>query len=96
MQKNKQFNCSELHVEALEKIKKENCNTVTNHHFDVNPNTRVKCDASHLGLGASVPQNHGGICKTVAFASRILNLTTARTNLNCWAVWALDHFKNYL
>ena len=54
MQKNKLFNWSAVHAEAFEKIKKEICNTVTNHHFDVNLNTRVKRDASHLGLGAYI------------------------------------------
>ena len=46
MQKNKPFKWSTVHAEAFEKIKKEICNTVTNHHFDIKLNTRVKCDAS--------------------------------------------------
>ena len=46
MQKNKAFKWSTVHVEAFEKIKKEICNTVRHHHFDVKLNTRVKCDAS--------------------------------------------------
>ena len=45
MQKNKPFKWSTVHAEAFEKIEKEICNTVTNHHFDVKLNTRVKCDA---------------------------------------------------
>ena len=61
MQKNKPFKWSTVHVEAFEKIKKEICYTVTNDHFDVKLNTRVKCDASHLGLGASIEQDHRGI-----------------------------------
>ena len=77
MHKNKQFNWSEVQVEAFEKIKKEICNTVTNHHFDVNLNTRVKCDASLLGLGASVEQDHG-----VAFASRFLNIAELKNGTN--------------
>ena len=60
MQKNKPCNWSTVQAEAFEKIKKEICNTVTNHLFDVNLNTGVKCDASHLGLGASVKQDHRG------------------------------------
>ena len=57
-QKNKPFKWSTVHVEAFEKIKKRICNTVTNHNFDVKLNTRVKYDASHLGLGASIKQDH--------------------------------------
>ena len=61
LQNNKPFNWSMVDAEGFEKIKKEICNTVTNHHFDVNLNTRVKCDASHLGLGSSVEQDNRGL-----------------------------------
>ena len=100
MQKNKPFKWSTVHTEAFEKIKKEICNTVTNHHFDVKLDTRVKCDASHLGLGASIEQDHRGNWKTVAFASRFLNIAEPKYSTNelelLGLVWALDHFKNYL
>ena len=100
MQKNKPFNWSTVHAEAFEKIKKKICNTVTNHHFDVNLNTSVKCDASHLGLGASGKQDHRRTWKTVAFASRFLNIAKQNYSTNeldlLGLVWALDHFKNYL
>ena len=100
MQKNKPFKWSTVHTEAFEKIKNEICNTVTNHHFDVKLNTRVKCDASHLGLGASIEQDHWGNWKTVAFASRFLNIAELKYSTNelelLGLVWALDHFKNYL
>ena len=100
MQKNKPFKGSTVHTEAFEIIKKEICNTVTNHHFDVKLNTRVKCDASHSGLGASIEQDHRGIWKVVAFASRFLNIAELKYSTNelelPGLVWALDHFKNYL
>ena len=100
MQKNKPFKWSTVHTEAFEKIKKEICNTVTNHHFDVKLDTRVKCDASHLGLGASIEQDHRGNWKIVAFASRFLNIAELKYSTNelelLGLVWALDHFKNYL
>ena len=100
MQKIKPFKWSTVHTEAFEKIKKEICNTVTNHHFDVKLNTRVKCDASHLGLGASIEQDHRGNWKTIAFASRFLNIAELKYSTNelelLGLVWALDHFKNYL
>ena len=40
MQKNIQLNWSEVQVAAFEKIKKKST-IMTNHHFDVNLNTRV-------------------------------------------------------
>ena len=89
-----------MHVEAFERINKEICNTVTNHHFDVKLNTRVKCDASLLGLDASIEQDHRGNWKTVAFASKFLNIAELKYSTNelelLGLVWAIDHFKNYL
>ena len=79
---------------------KELFNTVTNHHFDVNLNTRVLCDESQLGLGASVEQDHGRTWKTAAFASRFLNIAELKYSTNelelLGLVWAPHHFKNYL
>ena len=67
---------------------------------DVKLNTRVKCDASHLGLGASIEQDHWGNWKTVVFASRFLNVAELKHSTNdlelLGVVCALDHFKNYL
>ena len=100
MQKNKPFKWSTVHTEAFEKIKKKICNTATNHHFDKKLNTRVKCDASQLGLGASIEQDHRGNWKTVAFASRFSNIAELKYSTNelelLGLVWTLDHFKNYL
>ena len=60
----------------------------------------MKCDASHLGLGASIEQDHRGNWKTVAFASKFLNIAELKYSTNelelLGLVWALDHFKNYL
>ena len=71
-----------------------------NHHFGVNFNARIKCDASHLGLGASVEQDHGEVWKTIAFMSRFLNIAVLKYSTNelelLGLVWALDNFKNYL
>ena len=99
MQNNKPFRWSTVHAEAFNKIKKEICNTVMNHRFDVNLDTRAKCDASHLGLGASNEQDHRRIWKTVAFASRFLNVAEPKYSTNelemLGLVWASDHFKNF-
>ena len=63
MQKNKLFKWSTVHAEAFQEIKKEICNTVMNHHFDVNLDTRVKCDASHLGLARPLNKTIEGFGK---------------------------------
>ena len=46
---------------------------VENKHFDTTKETRIKCDASNKGLGASIEQKHDNIWHTIAFASRCLN-----------------------
>ena len=59
------------HQERFEK--KEVTKAAIDHHFDVSIESRVKCDALHTGLEASIEQNHDGVCKTIAFASHFLN-----------------------
>ena len=81
MQK-KNFNWSDVHLVAFEKIKKEICNTVTNHHFDIKLKTKVKSDDSHLGLGTSLKQYNGGVWRTVAFARRLLNIAELKYSNN--------------
>ena len=44
------------------------------HHYSTTRNTRLKCDASKLGLGASLEQEfEPNVWKPIAFASRQLN-----------------------
>ena len=59
--------------EAFEKVKTEVSKSVLDHHFDVLKETRVNCNDSLTGLGASIEQNHNGVWKTIAFASQFLN-----------------------
>ena len=59
---------NEEHKKAFEKIKDETVNFAENTHFNVKRNTRVKTDASHNGLGASLEQLHENDWKTVSFA----------------------------
>ena len=62
--------------------------------------TRIRCDASHNGLGASLEQLHGSDWKPVAFASRFLNDNELKYSTNelelLGVVWACEHFKHYL
>ena len=89
-----------MHLSTFEKIKKESCNSVTSHHFDVKVGTREKCDASHLGFCASLKQDHGRIWKTVVFAGRFLEIAELKYSTDehelVGLVWALDLFKNYV
>ena len=91
---------NDQHTTAFEQIKKHIINITENKHFDINKETRVKCDASRKGLGAALEQRHNSIWKPVAYASRFLNKLEEwyRTNeLELLAiVWALEYFKFYL
>ena len=64
---------NENHTKAFEKIKLEIVNLTENTHFDVKRSTRVKTDATHNELDASLEQLHGNDWKTVSFASRFLS-----------------------
>ena len=70
------------HTIAFEEKKRQILNITENKHFDINKETRVKCDASSKGLGAALEQKHNSIWKPVAYASRFLNIQkdTAPTN----------------
>ena len=59
MQKNYSLIGPRYTLRRTKNNKKEICNTVTNHDFDVMLNKRIKCDASQLGLGISLEQDHG-------------------------------------
>ena len=61
--------------------------------FDVDKETRVKCDASKLRLGATLEQKTNNIC-------RFLNSVEQRYSKNelelLDVVWSLEHLKQYL
>ena len=88
------------HTTTFEQIKKQIINITENKHFDINKETRVKCDASRKGLGAALEQKHNSIWKPVAYARRFLNKLEERYSTNelelLAIVWALKHFKYYL
>ena len=87
-------------TKAFEKIKQEIVNLRENTRFDVRRNTRVKTDALHNGLGASLEQLQRSDWKTISFASWFLNPHESKYSTNelelLGVVWAVEHYKNYL
>ena len=70
-------------------------------HYDSPKNSRVKCDASHNGLGACLEQEiEPGVWAPTAFASRFLNNAETKYSPNEleWLaiVWACEQFRTYL
>ena len=71
------------------------------YHFNSSKGSRVKCDASHNGLGACLEQEvEPGIWVPTAFASRFLNNAEVKYSTNelelLAIVWACEHFRTYL
>ena len=62
--------------------------------------TRIKCDASRAGLGASLEQRSPTGWHTVAFASRFRNSNEERYIVNelelLGVMWSVEYFKYYL
>ena len=70
-------------------------------NYDPHKDTRVKCDANHSGLGATLDQStDGDDWVTIAFASRYLNAQEKKCSTNelelLALVWSVDRFKHYL
>ena len=71
------------------------------HHYSTTRNTRLKCDASKVGLGArpwSLEQEfEPNVSEPIAFASRQLNTQEAEystSKLELLAVvWSMYHFR---
>ena len=80
--------------------KQQIVNITENNHFDIKTNSRLKTDAFHSGLGATLEQWDGENWLTIAFASRFLNNHEGKYSTKehelLRVVWATEHFKNYL
>ena len=68
--------------------------------YDQNPNTRVKCYASHSVLGAALEQEvESDIWVPIAFASQFLNDQEKKYSTNelelLAIVWSCEHSRNY-
>ena len=87
------------HAKAFEKLKKQIVNITESNHFDIKRMSRLKTDASHSDLGATLEQWDGENWITIAFASRFLNSHQTKYSTNelelFGVVWATERFKNY-
>ena len=86
---------------AFKEIKKAVANIALLNYYDPSKQTRVKCDASHRGLGATLDQwSNQNEWVPIAFASRSLNSQEIKYSTNklelLAVVWAVDRFKHYL
>ena len=97
----KKFEWNDQHSVVFEDIKKAVANIALLNYYDPAKQSRVKCDASHSGLGATLEQwSHQNDWIPIAFASRYLNTQEKKYSTNelelLAVVWAVDRFKHYL
>ena len=73
---------------------------IENKHIDLAKETWVKCDASKLGLGASLEKKNKEHLAQNSISGRFLNPVEQRYSTNelqlIALVWSLEHFKPYL
>ena len=97
---NNKIRWEEIHTTALDKIKAEISKITEKKHFHKHRKTRLKCDASHTGLGAVLEQQYPEGWFPIAYASRFLNEAEMKYSTNelelLSVVWATNHFKYYL
>ena len=97
----KKFQWNDQHSVVFEDIKKAVANIALLNYYDPLKQTRIKCDASHSGRGATLEQlSHQNEWIPIAFASRYLNSQEQKYSTNelelLAVVWAVDRFKHYL
>ena len=98
----KKFEWENQHSVVFEEIKKAVANiALLKLYYDPSKQTRVKCDASHSGLGATLDQwSDQDEWVPIAFASRYLNSQEIKYSTNelelLAVIWAVDRFKHYL
>ena len=85
---------------AFQQLKSLVKNIVELRHFDIHPETRIICDASHDGLGAVFEQYSDSGWHLISFASRYFNPAEKKYFKNelelLAVVWATEHFRNYI
>ena len=96
----KKLQWNDKHSAAFKNIKNAIQNIIEQKHFNINNETRVKCNASKEGLGVCLEQKENNNWHPIAYASRFLNKNEQRYSINelelLAVVWSLEHFKYYL
>ena len=97
----KSFLWGEEQTIAFQKILNLIANIPNLFHYDASKASRVKCDASHSGLGAYLEQEvEPNVWAPIAFASRFLNSAEIKYSTNelelLAIVWSCEHFRIYL
>ena len=87
--------------EAFEATLKLMSDITMMYHYDPKRKSRIKCDASHSGLGAALEQQlTEDTWVPTSFASRFLNVQEKKCSTNQFellaVVWSCEHFRNYL
>ena len=83
LNKKSAYKWDNVHSAAFEILKSDIINITENSHFDIKEKNRLKTDVSHSGLGATLEQLLGDQWKTIAFASRFLNIYEMQTVGHC-------------
>ena len=100
LKKSSRFLWTVEHENCFNEIKTRIANATANSHYNPQRETRVKCDASRSGLETTLEQLTVDGWKPIAFASRFLNSSEERYNVNelelLGVVWSIGYFKNDL
>ena len=97
----KSFLWGEEQIIAFQKILNLIANIPNLFLYDASKASRVKCDASHRGLGACLElEVEPNVWAPIAFASRLLNSAEIKYSTNelelLAIVWSCEHFRTYL
>ena len=97
----KEFIWSEEANNAFQKTLELIANITKMHHYDATKQCRIKCDASHKGLGAALEQElEPDKWVPIAFTSKFLNAAEQKYSTNelelLAVVWSCEFFRNYL
>ena len=101
LKKNNEWNWTEEHANAFNKLKEYIINIPCLAHYKANSETILTANASKKGLGATLWQRpKGGNLKPVGYASRFLTDTEKKYAINeielLAVVWGLEHFRLHI
>ena len=100
LKKENKYVWTDAHQVVFDKIKQKLCDIMLNNHFNKSLPLRIRCDASHAGLGCCLEQYKDYAWQPIAFASRFLNSCEQKYSTNelelLGVVWSCEHFRHYL